>query len=82
VQDGGSTDETLEILRDYDGQLSDWTSDPEGGQADAINRGFRHTNGEIMAWLNSDDLLLPGSLAYVARHFAEHPDVDVVHGNR
>ena len=82
VQDGGSQDETLEILRDYEGKLSGWASEPDSGQADAINRGFRQTNGEIMAWLNSDDLLLPGSLAYVARHFVEHPDVDVVYGHR
>jgi GT2 family glycosyltransferase len=82
VQDGGSPDETLEILRDYEGQLSGWASEPDGGQADAINRGFLQTKGEIMAWLNSDDLLLPGSLAYVARHFVEHPDVDVVYGHR
>jgi FkbM family methyltransferase len=82
VQDGGSQDETLEILHDYEGKLSGWASEPDSGQADAINRGFRQTNGEIMAWLNSDDLLLPGSLAYVARHFVEHPDVDVVYGHR
>jgi len=82
VQDGGSTDKTLEILRRYDGQLSGWASEPDAGQADAINRGFRHSTGEIMAWLNSDDLLLPGSLAYVARYFVDHPDVDVVYGHR
>lgn len=82
VQDGGSADETLEVLRRYEGSLTHWASEPDGGQADAINRGFMDTSGEIMAYVNSDDLLLPGSLAYVAGYFAAHPDVDVVYGNR
>jgi glycosyltransferase involved in cell wall biosynthesis len=82
VQDGGSTDETIEVLRRFEAQLSGWASESDGGQADAINRGFERTTGEIMAWLNSDDILLPGALAYVARYFVEHPDVDVVYGHR
>jgi glycosyltransferase involved in cell wall biosynthesis len=82
VQDGGSSDETLDVLRRFEPALTRWASEPDEGQADAINRGFRQTTGEIMAWLNSDDLLLPGALAYVATYFAEHPDVDVVYGNR
>jgi GT2 family glycosyltransferase len=82
VQDGGSTDGTVDVLQRFDGELTGWVSEPDGGQADAINRGFGRTTGEIMAWLNSDDLLLPGALAYVARYFASHPDVDVVYGNR
>jgi hypothetical protein len=82
VRDGGSSDESLEILRRYSGSLTRWESAPDRGQADAINLGFADTTGEIMAFLNSDDLLLPGSLAYVARYFARHPDVDVVYGHR
>ena len=82
VQDGGSTDGTVEVLKRYESTLSRWVSEPDDGQGDAINRGFAHTSGEIMAYLNSDDLLLPGSLAYVAGYFAAHPDVDVVYGNR
>jgi GT2 family glycosyltransferase len=82
VQDGGSSDETLDILRSYDGQLTHWASQSDNGQADAINRAFHLTSGEIMGWLNSDDMLLPGALAYVATYFATHPDVDVVYGNR
>ena len=58
VQDGGSSDETLDVLRRFEPVLTWWVSEPDGGQADAINRGFRRTTGEIMAWLNSDDLLL------------------------
>jgi FkbM family methyltransferase len=82
VQDGGSTDETLAVLESFDGAITRWRSEPDSGQGDAINRGFRETRGEIMAWLNADDLLLPGALAYVARYFDEHPDVDVVYGHR
>ncbi len=82
VQDGGSSDETIAVLRRYAPVLTDWRSEPDGGQADAINRGFERSTGEIMGWLNSDDLLLPGTLAYVARYFATHPTVDVVYGQR
>jgi GT2 family glycosyltransferase len=82
VQDGGSTDATLEHLERHRQALARFESGPDGGQANAINRGFAGTSGEIMAYLNSDDLLLPGSLAYVAGYFAENPDVDVVYGHR
>jgi carbamoyltransferase len=82
VQDGGSTDGSVEVLRAHAGSLARWESAPDDGQASAINAGFAGTDGEIMGWLNSDDVLLPGSLAYVARHFAEHPDVDAVYGHR
>lgn len=82
VQDGGSTDDTCEVLERFDRSLTGWVSEPDGGQADAINRGFARTSGEVMAYLNSDDLLLPGSLAYVARYFSEHPEVDAVYGQR
>jgi glycosyltransferase involved in cell wall biosynthesis len=82
VQDGGSTDETVPILRRYQDRLSHWESAPDRGQASAINLGFRHTTGEVMAYLNSDDVLLPGALAYVARYFADHPDVEALYGHR
>jgi hypothetical protein len=82
VQDGGSTDGTPAVLQRYAAELSHSESAPDGGQADALNRGFARTSGEIMGYINSDDLLLPGSLAYVARYFAAHPRVDVVYGNR
>jgi glycosyltransferase involved in cell wall biosynthesis len=82
VQDGGSRDGTVEILRRYEGKLAGWESAPDDGQSQAINRGFTGTTGEIMAWLNSDDVLFPGSLAFVGEFFASHPEVDVIYGHR
>lgn len=83
IQDGGSKDETLAVLDRYRDRLAHAESRKDNGQANAINLGFAHTTrGEIMAYLNSDDLLLPGSLNYVAAYFAANPDVDVVYGHR
>jgi glycosyltransferase involved in cell wall biosynthesis len=82
IQDGGSTDGALDILNRYRPQLTHIESSPDKGQAHAINLGFSRTTGEIMAWLNSDDLLLPGALHYVAGFFAAHPEVDAVYGHR
>jgi GT2 family glycosyltransferase len=82
VQDGGSDDGTVEVLRRYESRLTNWASEPDGGQADALNRGFAGTTGEIMAYLNSDDLLLPGALAHVGSYLQAHPDVDAVYGHR
>jgi len=82
VQDGGSTDTSLEILHRYEKQLSGWVSGPDRGQADAINRGFAKTSGQIMAWLNSDDRLTPGCLHAVGRCFERFPKIDVIYGHR
>jgi glycosyltransferase involved in cell wall biosynthesis len=82
VQDGGSNDGTVEIVERYAHRLAAWSSEPDEGQADALNRGFAHTHGEIMGFVNSDDLLLPGALATVASFFDLHPEVDVVYGDR
>lgn len=82
VQDGGSTDGSADILRRYGPRLRGWVSEKDAGQADAINRGFAKTTGSIMAWLNSDDRLTPGSLHAVARCFQRFPEIDVVYGHR
>jgi glycosyltransferase involved in cell wall biosynthesis len=81
VQDGGSSDGTLDILRAFPEKLR-YESGKDGGQANAINRGFSKTHAEVMAYLNADDLFLPGALHYVGRYFARHPEVDVVYGHR
>lgn len=82
IQDGGSDDGSAEIIQRYQNKLTYWSSEPDQGQADAIKKGFNHTSGEIMAWLNSDDLLLPGVLSFIGEYFAKHPEVDVLYGNR
>jgi glycosyltransferase involved in cell wall biosynthesis len=82
VQDGGSTDETEEVLSRHADRLHHHEMRSDDGQADAINLGFRHATGDVMAYLNSDDMLLPGALHYVARYFRRHPQVDVVYGHR
>lgn len=82
VQDGGSRDGTIDVLRQYEDKLDGWASEEDSGQSQAINLGFARADGEIMAWLNSDDLLLPNALYAVVDYFNRHPDVDVVYGNR
>jgi glycosyltransferase involved in cell wall biosynthesis len=82
VSDGGSRDETPAVLERYRAALHYCRCGPDRGQAHAINLGFRHSQGQILAFLNADDLLLPGSLAYVACYFAGQPEVDVVYGHR
>ena len=68
VMDGGSTDGSREIIERYAPQLAYWQSQPDGGQAAAINAGFARATGEILCWLNSDDYFLPGALHRIARH--------------
>jgi glycosyltransferase involved in cell wall biosynthesis len=80
VIDGRSTDSTLSVLQRYQSHLR-WVSEPDHGQADAINKGLRQASGELVAWLNSDDVYLPGALHQVARFFAGQPAVDVVYGD-
>lgn len=82
VQDGGSSDNSVEILQSIDDPALRWRSAPDGGQGNAINLGHAQGTGEIMAWLNSDDVFLPGVLAYVGAFFAANPSVDVVYSHR
>ena len=82
VVDGGSRDETRSILKSYSHCLAYWVSEPDRGQSHAIQKGFERIDGEIMSYLNADDILLPGALRLVATYFAAHPEVDVVYGHR
>jgi glycosyltransferase involved in cell wall biosynthesis len=80
VMDGGSTDRTLEVLRGYGGRI-EWISQPDEGQADAINRGFARAGGDVLTWLNSDDTLEPGAVRAAAEYLRAHPHVAVVYGD-
>lgn len=85
VQDGGSTDRSAEIIKRYDNRLASWESARDRGQSDAIRHGFDRLGGpesDIMAWLNSDDLIAPRALRFVGEYFARHPRVDVIYGHR
>lgn len=85
VQDGGSTDQTLDYLKSHPLPHRKWISAPDDGQAQAIMLGFAQTSGEpddVMAWLNADDFYVPGAVDFVRGYFAEHPDVDLIYGNR
>lgn len=80
VVDGGSTDGSLEIIRRYADRLAWWVSEPDGGQTDALNKGFRRATGEVLAWLNSDDVYRPGAVWEAAAYLDAHPEFGMVYG--
>ncbi len=80
ICDGGSTDGSVDIIRRYASHLAHWTSAPDGGPAAAINSGFALASGDLLGWLNADDLYLPGALHAAAEAFAAHPEADLVYG--
>jgi glycosyltransferase involved in cell wall biosynthesis len=80
VMDGGSQDETRGILQRYGKRLS-WVSEKDGGQADAVNKGLSRAGGEIIGWLNSDDIYYPGAFAAVCDAFDSDPALDVIYGD-
>ncbi len=80
VMDGGSSDSTVEILKSYGDRIT-FVSERDRGQSDAINKGLARVSGDIVCWLNSDDLFTPRAVSIVMKIFQEHPDVDFVYGN-
>lgn len=81
VVDGGSTDGSLDIIKKYSDHISSWISEPDLGQTDAINKGFSRGNGQILAWINSDDTYNPGAVREAVQFLQEHPDVGLVYGD-
>lgn len=79
VFDGDSADNTAEVLRNFSPPVR-WVTKKDKGQTDAVNQGIRATDGEIIGWLNSDDIYYPGAVARVVEYFARHPEIDVVYG--
>ncbi|MGH8717714.1 MAG: glycosyltransferase family 2 protein [Burkholderiales bacterium] len=81
IVDGGSTDGSADIIKRHASHLAYWVSEPDGGQTEALIKGFKRSRGEIMGWLCSDDLLLPGALNTIADFFTGHPEVQAVYGD-
>jgi len=81
IFDGGSTDGSVEIIRQYADRIAYWVSEQDDGQADAINRGWQRSRGDILAWINSDDTYEPGAISAVVEVFRRHPEVDMVTGD-
>jgi hypothetical protein len=79
VMDGGSTDGTVEVIRKYERWIEGWVSEVDGGQSAAINKGWRRATGELVTWLNSDDLLMPGWAAETVAPFVDDPALDLVY---
>lgn len=80
VLDGGSRDGSVEIVERYAAQLTYWASGPDGGQTAAINSGWRRASGEVVAWLNSDDFYLPGTLLQIGEAFAADRESSLIYG--
>ena len=81
IIDGGSTDNSLEIIRKYEKWLAYWVSEKDDGQADAINKGFNISSGKYLGWLNSDDILYPSAISRVINAFDSEPSVDLIYGD-
>ena len=81
VVDGGSTDGSLDIIQKYDDRISHWSSEPDAGQTEAINKGFARASGDILAYLNSDDLYRPGAVSEAVEFLSKHAEVGMVYGD-
>ncbi len=81
VMDGGSTDGSKAIIERHASSITYWRSQPDGGQSAALAEGFRMASGELLGWLNSDDVLMPGALAHLGNAFRHRPETALLSGN-
>ena len=81
IIDGGSKDNSVEIIMKYEKYIAYWVSEKDNGQTHAVNKGFKKATGEILGWLNSDDTYLPGTLNRVALFMQKNLDIDAIYGN-
>lgn len=81
ITDGGSKDESVAIIKKYQDHLAWWVSEKDAGHADAINKGLSHATGEILAWINSDDIYFPGAVSEAVAFLTDHPAVGMVYGD-
>jgi glycosyltransferase involved in cell wall biosynthesis len=81
IVDGGSTDNSVEVIKKYEDKIFWWVSEKDKGQSDAFNKGFSHASGEYLTWLNADDLLIPGSLSKLVTYLKENSDIEWVSGS-
>ena len=80
IIDGGSTDNSLEIIKQYERWLAYWVSEPDHGQAHAINKGLSMASGDIVSWVHADDMLFPGACYEIAKEFMAQPDAGLIYG--
>lgn len=81
VIDGGSTDNSIDIIKKHQDKINYWISEPDEGQADAINKGLKQVRGDFLCWLNSDDILYPQYVAQRVKQFNDNPNVDMIYGD-
>ncbi len=81
VVDGGSQDESVDVIKKYEDQLAWWVSEPDKGHADALNKGFAQAHGDLLAWLNSDDVYTPGAVREAVEFMQTNPEVSMVYGD-
>lgn len=81
IVDGGSTDNTIDVIRQYEQYITLWVSEPDNGQSNAFNKGFAHSKGKYLTWLNADDVYMPGTLEAVKNKLIANPDADWATGN-
>ncbi len=81
VVDGGSKDESVEVIKKFGDRLAWWVSEKDKGHADALNKGFSHATGDILAWLNSDDTYFPGAVSAAVAALRDHPKAGMVYAD-